>query len=172
MKKFIVGQDRFEVENLSSSGVRVNGIDHDIEFVQGGGYPRRLRVDNHIYDVLVKLKSETTLEIWINHHVLSVTIHELRSQLLSRLNDNTSRGHSPYSCKAPMPGLINTIEVTVGEIVQLGTGLLILEAMKMENEIRSPIYGRIKSIAVKNQMTVEKGEELLIIEPLSQDKND
>ena len=64
-----------------------------------------------------------------------------------------------------MPGLISKIEVNIGDIVSPGTGLIVLEAMKMENEIHSTLHGTVKSIEIKNHVTVEKDQILLVIEP-------
>jgi pyruvate carboxylase subunit B len=63
-----------------------------------------------------------------------------------------------------MPGLISRIEVRIGEEVALGKGLLVLEAMKMENEIRSTNHGRVQAIHVEKGKPVEKGEALVTIE--------
>ena len=66
--------------------------------------------------------------------------------------------------KAPMPGLVLSIDVEVGKEVKKGDALLILEAMKMENVIKSPTDGVIKSIAVKTSQAVEKNQLLLNFE--------
>ncbi len=66
--------------------------------------------------------------------------------------------------KAPMPGLVVRLEVEVGQAVQAGTGLLVLEAMKMENEIRATVAGTVKRIMVSPRQTVDRGSELLEIE--------
>ena len=63
--------------------------------------------------------------------------------------------------KAPMPGLVLEIAVKVGQEVAKGDTLLILEAMKMENVIKSPTDGVIKSIAVNKADTVEKNQLIL-----------
>jgi len=60
-----------------------------------------------------------------------------------------------------MPGLILGISVTIGDTVSKGDTLLILEAMKMENSIKSPTDGVIKNIAVKKGETVEKNQVIL-----------
>ncbi|MCD6559120.1 MAG: biotin/lipoyl-binding protein, partial [Palaeococcus sp.] len=62
---------------------------------------------------------------------------------------------------APMPGKILRILVKEGEQVKTGQGLLVLEAMKMENEIPSPKDGIIKSILIKEGDTVDTGQALI-----------
>ena len=67
------------------------------------------------------------------------------------------------SVKAPMPGLVLRLEVEEGQPVSVGTGLLVLEAMKMENEIRAAESGIVKKILVRAGQAVEKGAVLLEI---------
>ena len=62
-----------------------------------------------------------------------------------------------------MPGIIARLEVSVGDEVVPGRGLLVLEAMKMENEIRSTTRGKVTRIFVDKGKIVEKGESLVII---------
>ncbi|GBD33077.1 MAG: hypothetical protein KatS3mg081_0156 [Gemmatimonadales bacterium] len=65
--------------------------------------------------------------------------------------------------RAPMPGLVLRVEVEVGQRVGAGSGLLVLEAMKMENEIRSPRDGVVRRVLVRAGQAVEKGAELVEI---------
>ena len=66
--------------------------------------------------------------------------------------------------KAPMPGMVLKIKKQVGDNVVRGESVLILEAMKMENDLRAHTSGIIKSLNVKEGMAVEKGYMLFIIE--------
>ncbi|OGC77796.1 MAG: hypothetical protein A2145_00260 [candidate division Zixibacteria bacterium RBG_16_40_9] len=66
--------------------------------------------------------------------------------------------------KAPMPGLIVRIEVPEGKEIKIGEGVLIMEAMKMENEIKSPFDGKVKKILVQERQTVEKDQVLVVLE--------
>ncbi len=66
--------------------------------------------------------------------------------------------------RALMPGRITSILVKQGDIVETGSPLLILEAMKMQNEIVSPIRGRVKGILVQEGVTVKKDSALIIVE--------
>lgn len=64
---------------------------------------------------------------------------------------------------APMPGNINDVKVKPGDQVASGTPLLILEAMKMENEITSPVAGTVKEVRVQKGQTVNNGDVLVVI---------
>jgi biotin carboxyl carrier protein len=63
-----------------------------------------------------------------------------------------------------MPGKVIAILVAEGDTVEKGQGLVIVEAMKMENEVRCPIAGEVKEIKVKQGDTVEGGVPLVIVE--------
>ena len=66
--------------------------------------------------------------------------------------------------KAPMPGKVVHIEVEVGQAVHPGDGLIVLEAMKMENEFRAAVAGRVREISVQVGQTVNPGDTLVVIE--------
>lgn len=68
------------------------------------------------------------------------------------------------SIKAPMPGTINDIKTSEGQSVKAGDVLIILEAMKMENELMSPIDGVVKQIAVTKGASVSSGDVLVVVE--------
>jgi pyruvate carboxylase subunit B len=70
----------------------------------------------------------------------------------------------PFSVRAPMPGRLAKILVKVGETVAPGRGLVVVEAMKMENEIRAPRAGVVKDLRCTEGATVDAGEDLVILE--------
>ena len=65
---------------------------------------------------------------------------------------------------APMPGTILSVNVKVGDVVKKGDVLVILEAMKMENEIMSPVDGTVTFVGVNQGATVESGSAICVIE--------
>ncbi len=73
-------------------------------------------------------------------------------------------GEADKTISAPMPGLVLRVEVEVGQTVRAGDGLIVVEAMKMENELKAPADGVIAKIAVEAGNTVEKGTPLVILE--------
>jgi pyruvate carboxylase subunit B len=68
--------------------------------------------------------------------------------------------------KAPMPGLVARVLVERGQTVAAGMGLVVLEAMKMENELKAPGAGVVETIAAKPGQVVEKGQVLVTLTPL------
>jgi biotin carboxyl carrier protein len=65
---------------------------------------------------------------------------------------------------APMPGLVVKIEVEVGQAVKAGQGVVIVEAMKMENELKAPADGVVAKVLVEERQTVDKGATLIVLE--------
>jgi pyruvate carboxylase subunit B len=63
--------------------------------------------------------------------------------------------------KAPMPGLVVRVDVMAGQVVAAGTGLVVLEAMKMQNELRAAADGRVSAVRVQAGQAVEKGQVLV-----------
>jgi len=66
--------------------------------------------------------------------------------------------------RAPMPGRVVLVEVTVGQAVRPGDGLVILEAMKMENEFKATVAGTVKDIRVESGQAVNPGDVLVVVE--------
>jgi biotin carboxyl carrier protein len=73
-------------------------------------------------------------------------------------------GEAGQVLKAPMPGKVTLIEVTVGQAVAPGDGLIVLEAMKMENEFKAQTAGTVKEIRVAVGQPVNPGDVLVVIE--------
>ncbi len=84
-----------------------------------------------------------------------------RTQALRALKQDHAKKDAPGLVRAPMPGLVLRVEVETGQEVAAGGGLVVLEAMKMENEIRSPGPGRVKAVLVEPGQAVEKGAPLV-----------
>ena len=78
--------------------------------------------------------------------------------------DSGAAGHGEQTITAPMPGRVVRVLVAVGDEVAAKQGVVVVEAMKMENELRSPKAGRIKEIAVTPGTSVEAGRVLLVVE--------
>ncbi len=84
-----------------------------------------------------------------------------RAVALQRLVGRRATPAADGVVRAPMPGLVLRLEVAEGQQVAAGTGLVVLEAMKMENEIRSPVAGVVRRVVVAEGAAVEKGAPLV-----------
>jgi biotin carboxyl carrier protein len=90
-----------------------------------------------------------------------VRVETVRQRLLKQFGTRREKGDEVQEIRAPMPALVVDIEVLPGQQVKAGQGLIILEAMKMENEIRAHREGIVKEVWVKKGMTVEKGDLMI-----------
>ena len=97
----------------------------------------------------------------VNGKIHVVTIADAYDQLVKHMGLSTIVQHKINAIHAPMPGLVFEIIVQPGQEVHQGDPLLILEAMKMENVLKSPGDGVIKNICVKKGAPVEKGQLLI-----------
>lgn len=108
------------------------------------------------------LKKSYTVEV--NQNSYTVEIANELDILIKEMGFEVGKTKQVNAIKAPMPGLILEINVSVGQEVKEGDNLLILEAMKMENSFASPRDGIIKSIAVAKGDAVDKGQLLIEFE--------
>lgn len=93
-----------------------------------------------------------------------VEVQDERTRHIRSLTGQGQRPAGPAILKAPMPGLVVRITTAVGEMVPAGAGVVVLEAMKMENELRTVAAGRVAAIHVRPGQAVEKGQALVEFE--------
>ena len=103
-----------------------------------------------------------TLEI--GPYRMDAQVQTERERRLSRVAGGKQAHTGPITVKAPMPGLVRAVTVAVGDEVPTGGRLLLLEAMKMENEIKAPRDGVVKSVGCAEGAAVESGQTLVVIE--------
>ena len=152
------------VEITSAGGTRKiriadNEIPCDCVRLSEGHYS--LILDGHVFDMMVNLEMDTCT-VTSRTGTLSFRITDSRHTILRpRVEDGPA---GLQRVLAEMPGKIVSVMVREGEAVVCDQGLLVLEAMKMQNEIRAPKSGTIKEVAVSGGTTVGTGDFLLSIE--------
>ena len=109
-------------------------------------------------------KAEKQARVKVNGNEYDVSLHDQYSKLLDAMGIDFSTKNTEVTLKASMPGLVLEIMVQVGDQVNKGDNLLVLEAMKMENIIKSSADVIIKSIEVEKGSKVEKNQILLAFE--------
>ncbi|HEY6764539.1 MAG TPA: biotin/lipoyl-containing protein [Candidatus Sulfotelmatobacter sp.] len=100
-------------------------------------------------------------KIWVGHEGLEVKVRDPRS-LRGRVRAADERGVKKLV--APMPGKVVRIMIQEGAQVQAGDGVMVVEAMKMQNEVKSPKKGKLKKILVSPGAAVNVGDVLAIVE--------
>lgn len=115
------------------------------------------------YELVIE-PDDSGYAVTLQNRTYRVRVEDERTQLLRRLVTDRSAAAGPVVLRAPMPGLVVRIEVSEGQKVRAGDGVVVVEAMKMENEIRAPISGVVKKVAVRERQAVEKDETLVTLE--------
>ena len=100
----------------------------------------------------------------VNGQLYKTTVKEPIDQLLTNMGLNLSATHKAEPVKAPMPGMVLKILVTPGQQINKGDGLVVLEAMKMENILKATATATVKAIKVSERTAVEKGAVLIELE--------
>jgi biotin carboxyl carrier protein len=128
--------------------------------------PERLSilVDNVSHDISYAIEEHATLLNFRNRYFSIQVLDERRMRMKRVRNDLDLSG--PEIIKTTMPGKVVKVLVEPGQEVSAGTGVIIIEAMKMENEIRCRNDGMVKAIHVQAGQTVEGNITLIEIEPL------
>ena len=119
-----------------------------------------LRIGNQAYEVKCERSAGET-HVWVGSRRFAAEIRDPRS-LRGRARTVDDQG--PKKLTAPMPGKVVRILVSEGGEVEAGAGVLVVEAMKMQNEIKSPKKGSIQKILVTQGSAVNAGDVLAIVE--------
>ena len=115
------------------------------------------------FEVVVDEKGGHDFDVLVGGRIFHMESVDERTRLLAGSAAAVATG--PQTVSAEMPGKVVKVSVPVGSAVSEGKGIVVLEAMKMENEIPSPIDGVVVEIAVREGDTVEAGSTLFIVEP-------
>lgn len=163
--KFIAreGGRELEVEvqrHGSAYRVRIGDRWLEAEFVNIGRYVRSLRLEDGRQIAIIPHRDGHTHEVSLPGATVSVDVIDPIAARRRRREDEM--GGSGI-VKALMPGRVVRVLVSKGDAVKKGSGLLILEAMKMENEIQSPGDGTVDEVFVRDGQTVESGADLVHI---------
>lgn len=162
--------------------IKINGARRSVAFTPPKNHAPRATfiVDGRMVEADAVRISRGTYSILLGGRSMEVTVEEISGGLLLRVNGREfhlenhdprswHRGHGAgielegrQQLVAPMPGKIVRVLVAAGEQVSAGQGLLVIEAMKMQNEIRSPKSGAVEKI-VREGQTVNAGEVLATV---------
>lgn len=154
--KVSVNGDQFEF-------TRLNPDELDIVKAENGQYHILHNNKSFLAEILEVNYIEKTFVIKVNGDTFSLKISDEYEQLVQQLGLSVDVHVVVKDIVAPMPGLILKVMAEPGQEIHKGDQLLILEAMKMENVIKSPGEGVVKTIEAKEGMAVEKGQLLIVL---------
>ena len=139
---------------------RVDGREVAVDAVLARPNVLSLRLGNKAFEVKCE-RVARDVHIWVGSQRFAVDVRDPRS-LRSRAR--AADDHGPKRLTAPMPGKVVRILLTQGTEVEAGAGVLVVEAMKMQNEVKSPKKGTIQKILVSEGAAVNAGDLLAIVE--------
>jgi biotin carboxyl carrier protein len=156
-------QLNFEV-NRDKDALTVNGeaTTADVSKISPLSYHVIHNMTSYNVEVITMDTATKTAELKVNGNAYTVTAKDQFDLLLDQLGLSNLESSKISEIKAPMPGLVLKIFVSVGDEVKKGDNLLILEAMKMENIIKAPADVTIKTTKIKAGDKVEKGQVLML----------
>lgn len=141
--------DRFEFDLEQDENIRISGY--------GDKLTARIAGVNHPVRIISSDRQTKRYEIEINKRIYSVRLEDKLDQLIHSMGLKGKRNHKVSEIRSPMPGLVFKLLKKEGDAVTVGETLLILEAMKMENAIKSPVDATISSVEVAEGQAVDKG---------------
>jgi pyruvate carboxylase subunit B len=126
---------------------------------------RLVTIGTEVHRVIVRRRTgKGSYQLWIDGHVYDVEALDERARAIRDLSAAAAGPTGPAPLVAPMPGLVVRVSVSEGDEVETGQGLVVMEAMKMENELRAAGAGRVKRVLATPGMAVEKGAVLVEME--------
>ena len=166
MKYYVrVGDVELEVQ-LDGDEVRIDDATTHVRLTDVDGTPvRMLTVGDEVHRIVVRPGgSRGRYTIWVDGFRHEVEALDERMRAIRELAGATAGPVGPAPLIAPMPGMIVRVNVQVGDRVQQGQGLVVMEAMKMENELRAQAPATVKAVLAQPGSAVEKGALLIELE--------
>jgi biotin carboxyl carrier protein len=158
-----IGDEEYIIEIDNDSEIVVNGEKYDIDFQPSA--------EKDVYSMLLNNRSlegvvETREDDWrilIRGELYEAKVQDERAYRLAKARGVVVAVTGEVTVKSPMPGIIIDVPVSAGTPVKKGDKVVILESMKMENELRAPRDGVVTRVFIEPGAGVEKNQQLLVI---------
>lgn len=157
------GEREILIEILDEHHITVDGVSYEIDFESVSEQTvYSLLANNNSYDALV-YESEEGWQVLLHGSQYVLLVEDERERRLRASLGGGPPDNVDFHLRAPMPGLIVTVPVSEGQIVDKGDVLVVLESMKMQNQLKSPRPGKISRVQVKAGDSVEQRDTLLSV---------
>lgn len=157
----IINDKQFEIEILRDGSVMVDGVRVEVDFLELEENLHSMIQDTRSVEIAIE-EHGGKYEVQMDGRLYEATVLDQRALLMAQRKGGLGAGSGEIH--APMPGLIVDILVKTGDTVEQGQTVIILESMKMQNELKAPRAGKIGTVSVQPKQTVDKGTLLLNIQ--------
>lgn len=156
-------QTNSEITLSKSNGLWLKNIDKDIEIIQKDQETLIVITENKVYTLYCTYidKENKTITFLKNGENIKIELREPLDEILKSMGLEDAMTPRVSDVKAPMPGLVLEVNVKPGDHVKKGDTIVVLEAMKMENSIKSPVEAIVQSVSVEKGQAVDKNAVLV-----------
>jgi biotin carboxyl carrier protein len=164
----LVGEKELPVEISESAGncfqVVVDGRSYEVDAQAVSDSTLSMIIADQSYNIESERLRDGSENLLVRGASFHIEVLDLRTMSLRHAQQTVSGPQGPATILSPMPGKIVAVLVSEGQQVVEGQGLVVVEAMKMENELRAPRSGVVKNLAAVAGTAVEGGAQLCVVE--------
>lgn len=160
-----VNGKRYTVDIRDGAAI-VDGVNYRAAMHSVAGTPVRIvSINDSVHRMVLRERvARGRYRLWLDGHRYDAEALDSRARAIRDMQASVAKPAGPAPLRAPMPGLIVQLRVKVGDTIAAGDGLVVMEAMKMENELRAPAAGVVRAVHVTVGAAVEKGALLVELE--------
>ena len=159
-----INDTEYSIEIIDERHISVNGKNFIVDFNSVSGQPvYSLLLDGKSYEGFV-YPGDDEWEVLLMGRQFPVKVEDEREKRLRAAAGGSVSEAGEFHLRSPMPGMVVSIPVEEGQAVDKGQVLLILESMKMQNELKAPRDGTVSRIRVKSGESVEQRQILLSVQ--------
>lgn len=171
MMKYIttINNEEYIIELNDDSTVKVNDQEYQLDFRQlGNGGLVSMLLNNRSYEGAVD-QGDEGWSVLLRGEVYVASVQDERAYRLAKARGELAADTGEVQIKAPMPGVVVKVPVSVGDTVAQGQTVVILESMKMENELKATRDAVVLEIKVEVGAAVDKNQSLVVIGDVAED---
>jgi biotin carboxyl carrier protein len=158
-----IGEHNYVIEIVDERHILLDDVPYEVDFDSVSGQPvYSLLLDGESFESYV-YSGEDGLEVLLHGTLYPATVEDEREMRLRAASGRSVAERGEFHLRAPMPGLVVAVLVNEGQKIEKGDILVILESMKMQNELKSPRAGTVQRVRVKNNDSVELRQTLLSV---------
>lgn len=164
MKYIATIDDRsFEIDINEQGEIIADGQRLSVDFQSVADQPvYSMLLDGESFEASVSTR-EMVVEVLLRGRLFLVNVEDERQRRLRETTDFDLEQEGEFALAAPMPGMVIAVPVEVGQSVEKGDNLIILESMKMQNELKAPRGGKVSGVRVSPGDSVDQNQVLLTL---------